>query len=579
MLDRMRRFRLEMRWWLALVFVGIAALTALLVATVSSRQADQSVRANAQAIAVGQSVSAGFAIERAIAAGDLADAIAGIGRARGISLFVFSAKGTLMTPAVSHGIRWSSVPDGRSALAAALADHRSVQTSARTAATVVGLPLRRTDVGRAFVAFAARPGPYSTSLAIFHRAVIRAALWSVLIAAAAGLLAATLISRRLRRIGAAALAIERGDFETELQPGFLDEVGSLAVTIDRMRRRLRESFEQLRAEADRLSLLFEQLQEGVIAVDRSLEVVFANPSAREILGDALGARGASLPNSWSGLSLREIAQALFRADAAVAEARTDTADGSRTISLVGVPAGGSNLVLLVFTDITAKERRERAEREFVANASHELRTPVSAIISAVEALRAGASEHPADRDAFIELIERQATRLGRLTRSLLILARSESRDELVRLEPVKLRPLLDEIVASLEPHPDVVVEVDCSASLVVLVQRDLAEQVIFNLAGNALKYTSSGRVALSARQSGERVIVEVTDTGPGIAVDVRQRIFDRFASGQDGRRDGFGLGLAIVGDAVRALGGSIEVNSEPGRGTTARVTLVGEANR
>jgi two-component system, OmpR family, sensor histidine kinase VicK len=565
MLDQMRRFRLEMRWWLALVFVGIAALTALLVATVSSRQADQSVRANAQAIAVGQSVSAGFAIERAIAAGDLADAIAGIGRARGISLFVFSAKGTLMTPAVSHGIRWSSVPDGRSALAAALADHRSVQTSARTAATVVGLPLRRTDVGRAFVAFAARPGPYSTSLAIFHRAVIRAALWSVLIAAAAGLLAATLISRRLRRIGAAALAIERGDFETELQPGFLDEVGSLAVTIDRMRRRLRESFEQLRAEADRLSLLFEQLQEGVIAVDRSLEVVFANPSAREILGDALGARGASLPNSWSGLSLREIAQALFRADAAVAEARTDTADGSRTISLVGVPAGGSNLVLLVFTDITAKERRERAEREFVANASHELRTPVSAIISA--------------GDAFIELIERQATRLGRLTRSLLILARSESRDELVRLEPVKLRPLLDEIVASLEPHPDVVVEVDCSASLVVLVQRDLAEQVIFNLAGNALKYTSSGRVALSARQSGERVIVEVTDTGPGIAVDVRQRIFDRFASGQDGRRDGFGLGLAIVGDAVRALGGSIEVNSEPGRGTTARVTLVGEANR
>ena len=109
----MTRFRFEMRWWLALVFVGIAALTALLVATVSSRQADQSVRANAQAIAVGDSVSAGFAVERAIGAGDLAGAIGGIGGARGISLFVFSAKGTLLTPAVSHGIRWSSVPDGQ----------------------------------------------------------------------------------------------------------------------------------------------------------------------------------------------------------------------------------------------------------------------------------------------------------------------------------------------------------------------------------------------------------------------------------------------------------------------------------
>ena len=207
-----------------------------------------------------------------------------------------------------------------------------------------------------------------------------------------------------------------------------------------MRRRLRESFEQLRAEADRLSLLFEQLQEGVVAVDRRLEVVFANPSAREIIGDNLGARGASLPTSWSGLSLREIAQALFRADAVVAEARTDTADGSRTISLVGSPLGAPISSCSCSrtsprrngvsepSESSSRTRRTNCERRSVQSSS------------AVEALRAGASEHPADRDAFIELIERQATRLARLTRSLLILARAESRDELVRLEPVKLRP-------------------------------------------------------------------------------------------------------------------------------------------
>ncbi len=568
-----------MRWWLAAVFVAIASLAAVLVATVSSRQADQSVRSNSQDLAVGKSVSAGFAVEQAIDAGNLSQAIASIEGSRGIAVFVFSPGGVLLTPARSDGIRWRTVPDGSTALAAALADHRFVQTSADTGATVVGLPLRRTSAARALVAFAARPAPYGKSLAIFHHEVIRAALWSVLIAAAAGLLAATLIARRLRRIATAAQAIEQGDFETELRPIFRDEVGELATTINGMRLRLSESFELLRRERDRLGLLFEQLPEGFVAVDGELKVQFANSSAQELVGREICSPGRPLPELWAEVALRDMARRLFRPDAAIAEARADLGEGSRTISLVGLPARGSGLVVLVFTDITAQERRERSEREFVANASHELRTPVSAIMSAVEALQSGASDSADDRDAFIALIARQATRLGRLTRSLLILARSESRQEPVKLELVQLRPLLDEVAASLDPHPDVVVEVECPPDLAALAQPDLAEQVISNLAGNALKYTTSGRVTLSARRAGDEVVVEVADTGPGISAESRTRIFDRFSSGAKGRRDGFGLGLAIVSDAVRALGGRFDVASEPGRGTTARVTLPGGATR
>jgi two-component system, OmpR family, phosphate regulon sensor histidine kinase PhoR len=575
----MSRLRFGMRWWLAAVFVGIAALAALLVATVSSRQADESVRSNSQEIAVGKSVAAGFAVEAAIDAGDLSRTVVSIGRSRGIAVFVFSPAGNPLTPTRADGIRWSSVPNGAAALATALADHRFVHTVQGTGATVVGLPLRRTAVARAIVVFAARPAPYATSLAIFHHEVIRAALWSVLIAAAAGLLAATLIARRLRRIATAARAIEQGDFDTELRPGFRDEVGSLAMTINGMRGRLRDSFELLRRERDRLDVLFEQLQEAVVAVDRRLEVQFANSSARELLGEALASPGAPLPESWAEISLRDLARRLFRDDATVAEARAGVDDGARTVSLVGLPARGSDLVVLVFTDITARELRERAEREFVANASHELRTPVSAIMSAVEALQSGAADRPDDRDAFIALIARQATRLGRLTRSLLILARAESRQEPVKLELVRLRPLLDEVAASLVAHPDVSVEIECAGDLAAFAHADLAEQVISNLAGNALKYTTSGHVVLSAREAGENVLVEVVDTGPGIPLDTRRRIFDRFSSGQNGRRDGFGLGLAIVSDAVRALGGSFDVASEPGRGTTARVTLAGRGKR
>ena len=562
-----------MRWWLAGIFVLIAVLSAALVATVSSRQADSAVQANSEDIAVGKTVSAAFSVERAMGSGSLEKALPLIAQRRDLALFVFASGGRPVTSASSNGIAWQSVPDRGAALASALAEHRFVETLKRGGATLVALPLRRTPTARALVAFAPRPPAYGRSLTIFHHEVLRAALWAVLVAAAAGLIAASLIARRLRRIGGAAAAIERGDFARELRPGFPDEVGALALTIDRMRLQLGASFEQLRGERDRLGRLLEQLHEGVVAIDRDLVVQFANTSAAALLGSGFEI-GAALPETWAGVPFAELGRGLFREDAAIAEARAEPEE-TRTVSLVGVPAGTSELAVLVLSDITEQERRERAEREFVANASHELRTPVSAIAGAVEALQLGAKEVPADRDAFIDLIGRQAARLGRLTRSLLIMARAQTHEEPIQLEPVELRPLFEEIVASSEPRRGITVRVDCPERLAALAQPDVAEQVVSNLLGNALTHTPEGTIVLSAHAKGGAVVVEVTDSGPGIPVEARGRIFDRFYSGQRGKRDGFGLGLAIARDAARALGGSIEIESEPGRGTIARVTLAG----
>jgi two-component system sensor histidine kinase VicK len=567
----MARHGIGMRWWLAAIFILIAVVTAALVATVSSRQADQAVRANSEDIAVGKTVSAAFAVEQAIARNELSARLPTISGSRDLAVFVFSGDGRLLTADTSNGIRWNVVPVGRAALESALSGRRFVET-ADAGPTLVALPLRRTELAEAIVAYAPRPAAYSRSLAIFRREVIRAALWTALIAAAAGLLAATLIARRLGRIDAAAAAIERGDFDVQLRPRFRDEVGSLAVSIDRMRRRLRTSFERLRAERDRLERLLEQLHEGVVAVDEELVVQFANTSARRLFGGAALEPGAVLPERWAGVPLRRLARGLFREDAAPAEARADPGD-ERTIAVVGVPAGVSELAVIVLSDVTAQERRERAEREFVANASHELRTPVSAIASAVEALEAGAQESRDDREAFIRLIGRQADRLARLTRSLLLLARAQTRQEPIRLEPVKLKPLLEEIAAATEPTGARGIEVACADELVALAQRDLAEQVVANLVGNAVKHGRDGEIVLSARATGESVVIEVVDHGPGIGLGAEQRVFDRFYSDQVGQRGGFGLGLAIARDAVRALGGSIEIESEPGHGTTARVIL------
>jgi signal transduction histidine kinase len=410
-------------------------------------------------------------------------------------------------------------------------------------------------------------------LGIVHEKIVEAAALAVLVGAGVGLLVAIWITGRLRRIASAAAAIEAGSFETPLQPRFRDELGALAVTIDRMRARLRDSFALLESDRDRLRRLLERLQDGVATVDRNLEIEFVNEAARRFLGFRDLAEGDPLPVLWSDFSLRRFAESLFLPGAPVAQARVSREE--RTYMVVGLPAGSAReTAVLVLTDVSERERRERAEREFVTNAAHELRTPLAAITGAVEVLQAGAKEVPEERDRFLAHIEREAARLGRLTRALLVLARAQTREEAPQLVPVALRPLLEGVAANLHPRAGVEVRVSCPDGLAVLADRDLAEQVLTNLAANAEKYAEQGEIVFAARAVADgSVEVEVRDTGPGMSTETKERVFDRFYRGGRRDADGFGLGLAIARQAVRALGGRIDVESTQGAGTVVRVLL------
>lgn len=555
-----------MRWWLAGGFAAIAVLTAALTAALSSHRVDRDVQRNAREIAIGQSVSSALAIERAISQGRLRAQTRASGVGFGLALYVFDREGRLVAEAPRGRVQWQSVPGRRRALASAIAGRRLVENFGTS--TLVALPLRRTDSAAALVAYAPRPSAYGASLSIFRSETARAAAWGALLAATLGFVLAWLVSRRLRRIARAARAIEHGAFDTELQPSFNDEIGELTATVDAMRRRLGDAFTRLEAERDRLELLLDRLHEGVIAVDADLSVQYANASMRGRLPDLRP--GVPLPDELDDLPLRTLAGQLFVRGAPVAEARSHGADGA-TYSLVGIPAAGTELAVLVVADITADERRRRAEREFVANASHELRTPVSAIASAVEALELGARDEPAERDRFIGVIGRQANRLSRLTRSLLVLARAQTREEGIQLVPVELGPLLERVA---EGEPSAQVRVDCVDAPAALAQPDMLEQVVANLVANAVKHAPGCEVTLTAsRNGGESAVIEVADRGPGIPAEVRARVFDRFYSGSGAGRDGFGLGLAIARDSAIAMRGRLELESSPGAGTTARVVL------
>ena len=596
----MSRFSIGMRWWLAVAFALVSGLTALAIALVSSERSEQAFRSRTDVLALGNTVAATLRLREALSVADqeraqalapaqaeetglatafeegqLTTLLRDIGENNELSVFVFGDDARLLSSDVSRGIDVSFVPDFPAAVEAGLEGRRSVRTLQDPAATVVALPLLVPLVGRGVVLTYVPQPEFVSAVGIFRREVLFAALVAIPVGALAGMIIAVAIAGRLRRIADAAAKIEAGDFDTELHPRFRDELGSLELSIDRMREQLRESFALLASDRDRLGQLLERLRDGVVTVDRDLHVEFANGAARRALGISEFDGPTVLPDPWEELDLQALASGLFRDHAQIAQARV-TPTGEETYDVVGIPAGdvGESAVLVV-RDVSEQERRERAEREFVTNAAHELRTPLAAISSAVEVLQSGAKEIPDDRDRFLDHIEREAHRLGRLARALLVLARAQTNQEQPRREPVPLKPILDDVSAGLQVGENVSVEVSCPPELAALSDPDLVEQTIVNLAANAAKHTEAGTISLAAREGhGSRVVIEIRDTGSGIPSREQERVFDRFFRGDDaGEGEGFGLGLAIVRQSVRALGGKVSVRSRAGVGTTVEVML------
>jgi two-component system OmpR family sensor kinase len=220
----------------------------------------------------------------------------------------------------------------------------------------------------------------------------------------------------------------------------------------------------------------------------------------------------------------------------------------------------------------AKAREESAQREFVTNAAHELQSPLTAIVSAIEVLQAGAKDTP-ERDIFLGHIERASERLAHLVRALLILARAQTGAEAPKTELVALQPLLSDVASQLQPVETVNVEISCPPDAAAVTNRELFEQVILNVAENAAKYTAHGRIELAAQVSDGQAEIRVSDTGRGILPEEQDRVFDRFYRGEGTGEAGSGLGLSIARAAVEALGGRVELASTPGEGTVVSVCL------
>jgi PAS domain S-box-containing protein len=349
--------------------------------------------------------------------------------------------------------------------------------------------------------------------------------------------------------------------------------------------RVLERTEALAQERARLAAVVDNMPAGLIIVDVDGNAQLVNDRAIEILGvpaegnvaewerEAYKADGSCYDADEYPLVRAH------RSNEVIASERMEllTAEGStKFVDVAAAPvrdANGNTIgALALFYDVTTQERHERAEREFVTNAAHQLQSPLAAIVSAIDVLQAGAKDEP-ERDVFLGHLERETKRLARLVQALLVLARAQTGVEAPRDELVALAPLLREISASLRPAPDVEVEISCSDDLALVTNRQLVEQALLNVADNAAKYTQKGSISLAAQVMDGVIEIVVADTGPGIPAEEQPQVFDRFFRASPDDVAGFGLGLGLVRSAVEAIGGEVELRSEPDSGTTVTVRL------
>lgn len=402
--------------------------------------------------------------------------------------------------------------------------------------------------------------------------LLRASALALLLALLLAMVIAEVISRRLRRIVRFAEQVAAGDLTARIAETGGDEIAQVALALDRTARRLEENFAAVRESRSELEALLNSMTDGVIAVSPDMKVRWANQAIDGILHQPvrIGAPLIELLRHPDFLStLNAALQAKRRESTIVA-----SLFGRRSFSVTAepLPDGG---VVSVLHDISEVERVEKTRRDFIANVSHELRTPLTSIRGYAETLLESDGLLNDNARDFVQVIRRNAERMGRLTEDLLVLARVESGEEKLDLRPHSARTLLAEAVSSMQENAraaDVQLTIEDIPDWQVMADSYAVHQIFGNLISNALRYARDGKkIVVGAHEHENGIEFFVRDFGPGIASEHLPRIFERFYRVDKARSresGGTGLGLAIVKHIVLNHGGAVRVESTVGHGTT-----------
>lgn len=397
-----------------------------------------------------------------------------------------------------------------------------------------------------------------------------------------GFIIAKSITEPINEITQKANRLAEGDFNQIVEVRSDDEIGSLSKSFNFLSAELKRSVSEISSEKSKLETIINYMEDGLIAINADGQVIHSNPKALKLLaGQGQEPEKARFDEDLIGDLL-----------SIYSSGKVNNGNGSKNLSYRGQILRvnfapfldeSSNKVGVVFVlqDVTEEERLENMRREFVANVSHELKTPLTSIKSYAETLLDGDVEDRGVQDQFLQVINTEADRMSRLVRDLLELSNFDSQSVRLNLERHNVNRLLDNCVLKLQvtinQNHQTVQKSYASCTIDAVFDYDKIEQVILNILSNAVKYSGEGTdISINLKEAESTFEIVIKDGGTGISENDLERVFERFYRVDKARsraNGGTGLGLSIAKEIVEAHHGQIEIQSALGKGTTVRITL------
>ena len=415
---------------------------------------------------------------------------------------------------------------------------------------------------------------------------VKAMLIALFITVVLGFFIAKSITVPINDVTEKAEKMAQGDFSQEVSVKSDDEIGRLAEMFNLLRRQLNLTLSEISNEKSKLETILKYMADGLIAVDFSGHIIHANPAAMAMLGITAD----DMENKHYDDIIREYNENLIFEKLRVNSKDGGVADvffyGSLTFAVRYDRFKDENAqdvgIIMILQDITERQKLENMQMDFVANVSHELKTPLTTIKSYTETLLCGQVEDKETMNQFLGIIDTEADRMNRLVKDLLQLSRLEYKQEKWNKKESNLISLLKSVVTKVElsaksnnQHVNFIF--DDSQKIMSVIDRDGIEQVLLNVLSNAIKYTQAGgRIDIDALKIGKDAQIIIADNGIGIPENELSRVFERFFRVDKARSraiGGTGLGLSISKQIIEEHGGTIEVESKEGKGTKVIINL------
>jgi two-component system phosphate regulon sensor histidine kinase PhoR len=451
----------------------------------------------------------------------------------------------------------------------------------------IALPLWRDGVVEACLRLALPLTRVEGSLRRFRWHLLAGGALVALAAAAVSLAVSRRIARPIVQTRTAAEQFAQGRLDVRLPTSPAAELAALAEAMNRMARQLAERIDTIVTQRNELEAVLTSMHEGVLAVDGEEHLFSVNPAAAGMLArSAQSLRGRSIQEATRSSALQQMVRQVLTSGEP-AQGDIVLYQGGERVIQVHVTAlrgaqdarGGA---LVVMSEVTHLRRLESMRRDFAANVSHEIKTPLTAIKGFVETLRHGGVDDPNEAKRFLGIIERHVDRLASIIEDLLKLSRLEQEHERdgLPLAMANLQQMLQEAIQICQPkaHAKAIdIRCECPAGLMARMDAALLEQAVVNLLDNAITYSGDGScIDVRVATTPGEIRIAVHDRGPGIAREHLDRLFERFYRVDKARSrnlGGTGLGLAIVKHIVQAHGGRVAVESAVGRGSTFTLHL------